>query len=124
MKIRDGFVSNSSSSSFILSANKTTKNFKTKIIVDIKDYITTTIKTENDIIKYFNEYYYGKIENYNELDNYSKKIYNKIKKELNNNKIVLTGTFSSDGDSIEQFLYNNPLSFINKNIKVIQEDGE
>lgn len=54
MKIRSGFVSNSSSSSFILTGNFTDDDLK--VTIDI-GRMGTLVSTEDDVHKYFAEYY-------------------------------------------------------------------
>ena len=58
MKIRTGFVSNSSSSSFIVAAppQKDSTKVTITIEVDLAEYANTTIKTVEELIEYFKEH--------------------------------------------------------------------
>jgi len=94
MKIRNGFVSNSSSSSFIVasSSDKINQEFDLTIRISLENYIQTIINNEKDLNSYFKE-------NYGEafLDGkYTKQIYEKCLKALEENKVVAFGSFSND----------------------------
>lgn len=76
MKIRNGFVSNSSSSSFIISFDKTKKNVK-----DIKNFYN---------LKDYNEEYIKRLDWYDEED------ITRMISELKEDKQYLTGEFDYD----------------------------
>jgi hypothetical protein len=89
MKIRNGFISNSSSSSFILSSNK---SINPKVIINLNNYITE-IKNEEELYRAF---VYGY-----ELSEWNKKLFKKYKicqKLLQTGKIVYLGVVSDDSD--------------------------
>jgi hypothetical protein len=96
MKIRNGFVSNSSSSSFVVSAPPNVP-LKIKIEVDIEQYANDTLKTLNDVKKYIEEQWGDVSKNLEEYD--------ELKAEIEKGNWVYVGSFSSDsGDAMEQFL--------------------
>lgn len=124
MKNRSGFVSNSSSSSFIL-ANKT-GNTKGIMEIDISDLIDNTIKT----IKELNEYYiyahcwgeeYNTLEKMFECEKYLKEEYDKCVKKINEGYTLFVGEVGSeDGEPLPIFFYNEGFSKLNE-FEVIKE---
>jgi hypothetical protein len=108
MKTRQGFVSNSSSSSFIISTNKGEKP-KITIEIDIENY-STEIRNKEDLDKYFiGEYGYGDtLEEIFEDDYNLKEGYESCLLELEKGKYIYLGTVSNEsGEEIESYLCNN-----------------
>lgn len=120
MKKRFGFVSNSSSSSFIVAVNKGRTKIKLEVEVDLERYSHSTISTIEDLMSYFIDYGY-------DLDEIKEdERYQEAKKAIEEGKEILTGSFSSDeGDPIESLLcYNGLKKYIDsKNIVIIQSEG-
>lgn len=116
MKIRTGFVSNSSSSSFIVGI----KNGQTKITVpieiDLQKYKRTIIKTKEELKEYITDQY--------ELSEpYALDLYEKALESVNNGETILIGDFSSDGgDPLESFLCNNGIPETDS-ITIIQNEA-
>jgi len=118
---REGFISNSSSSSFII-AVKNPKKLKVTIEVDLKPYVSRDpIDTEEKLFKYYTEDLY--IEEDELKDNDS---YNRCLEAIKQGKIVLNISCSSDGDPFEQAIYNTGLGDMvkNNNIELISQEGE
>jgi hypothetical protein len=124
MKIRTGFVSNSSSSSFIVAykGNKSEarkeitkafvlpKNYPIKNLEVISEKIYNRIekelKTDEDIEYYFGEDY---IERFNELKKEGFKIF--------------VGSVSTDEDEIENFLCSIDIEYNTEQLKIFSEDN-
>ena len=114
-KVRLGFVSNSSSSSFIV-ASKNPEKLKVVIEIDLSEMIDETIIDKKELEEYF-AIEYG---NGFEEDEYVRPLFRKCKKALAEGKSVCIGTVSSDGDASEAFLYDNGLTFKQKDVEIIQ----
>ncbi len=108
MKYREGFVSNSSSSSFILSIPKDCQPYKHKIKVELeveldrfKDWI---INNEKELKRYFEYNHYSNFMDYE----YTRKRYNKMKEILDSGNKIFIGKLSSESDDeISRHLYFN-----------------
>ena len=89
MKIRTGFVSNSSSSSFIVATDKDNLlKFKITIEVDLNDFHLDRIKDISEI-KYYDD-----------------EIIKQTQEAIQAGKTVYRGEFESCGGSVELFLHN------------------
>lgn len=116
MKIRNGFISNSSSSSFIIGV----KNGETKITipieVDLKKY-GKVIKTKEELAEYF-------VDRYGEAllldEKHVLELYTKSLETIKSGKMIIVGDFSSDGDPLESFLCEAGFPETLGNVTVIQ----
>jgi len=113
MKLRNGFVSNSSSSSFIVSTKKDEEPiFTASINSNIRNF-STELRTIKDADEYYLEgYKYYKdintIEDVIEKDPDIKEDYEKIKEEIEAGRVVFIGDFcNGEGDPISEFLYEH-----------------
>jgi len=117
-KIRNGFVSNSSSSSFII-ASKKEPEIKIKINVrEICDYV---VKTKEDLDLVIKERFY--VDEINKLEDYDLIIYNKCLKSLEDGNEIYFGTVANDyDDEIGNFIYRSGFGK-EVNFDIIQDLG-
>jgi hypothetical protein len=124
MKIREGFVSNSSSSSFfaIINNEKETK-VTLSLEIDLDSYSREYIKTIEELNYYFIQNYSAtQKDEINKLlkeDGYLKENYDRMKKAIEQGKTILVGNISSDGEAEEQLLYNGRINDI-KGIEIFE----
>lgn len=129
MKIRTSFVSNSSSSSFILGTSKKNRNKPIKVTIecDINDIIDDVIETEQQWAEYlFDEYCYGEsLTDQMGEDKWLKERYEKGIAQLKAGNVLLVGSCSNEEDSaISQFIFDNKLKGnIDSKIYTIVEDA-
>lgn len=110
MKLRNGFVSNSSSSSFVISADS--EDVVISISTTLKELSKSVIRSKKELDEHFiDEYSYnGKLEDALEED-YVRKNYLKALDELDRGKVVFIGSISSDDyDSLSSLIYTQGLS--------------
>jgi len=90
MKIRKGFVSNSSSSSFVLSADCKLEDIEITIPLKLTDIVETVIKTKEELDKYlFEEQEYN-------INKFDKTVYDSYIEQLKLGRILLMGTVSNE----------------------------
>jgi len=109
MKIRSGFISNSSSSSFMLGLKGSPAKVKLCIEVDVQEY-GSLISTEEELEDYYLDEYgsYGStVDQLLANDEYLSKTYNAAKEHIKGGNSVLIGTVSNDDSPIENLLYCN-----------------
>lgn len=120
MKVRKGFVSNSSSSSFVIAVDseEDIKNLKITVEVDLTNYIddypSGILKTKEDVMKYAEENYLSEKDVKEMLD------------VIKRGKVVIAGSFASDSDdSVENYLCENGLNNVEliDGIEIINGEG-
>jgi len=106
MKTRQGFVSNSSSSSFIIATDgKETVKMMVEVNLDnLSEYSIQTIEGLNEFFEYEHDAKFD--ENSNE-DSYYYTEYLACKKAIKNGKTIFAGSVGSEGNCVEQFIYEN-----------------
>lgn len=107
MKIRQGFVSNSSSSSFVIASKD--KHPRITLTVNISKEVDYIIKTVEELDECFMEKYCYEetLEEFFKEDDWQKEKYNKMKKAIEEGKIVYIGSWNSDDCGIGEYFYNN-----------------
>ena len=106
MKVRNGFVSNSSSSSFIV-ATKKDQHLKAIVEVDINDLVQYSISSVEEAIDYITEDYCFRYDDWDKymtedseyFDKYAWGKYNEILELIEDGYTVHCGVASSEGDS-------------------------
>ena len=123
MKIRAGFVSNSSSSSFIV-ASKSGPKVELSLTIDLSKYgyIAKSMK-ELDAC-FLKQTHEKNMEEVLKDPCYAER-YNQCKKAIEKGEIVTMGNFGSDSDDpLEQFLCENGIdNLCNSNVKCIYNKG-
>jgi hypothetical protein len=116
MKVRLGFVSNSSSSSFIIAIDKgKAGKLKLTLDVDLEKFADRRISTVKDLDKYA---LVGLDEEWN------KETYEEMKLEIEKGRDVLIGSFASDNDNpVEQLLCEMGIPKNVEGITIIENEG-
>jgi len=116
MKLRIGFVSNSSSSSFILSAEKDLKKLTVSFTINLdNDLDSNRFSNLNDWTKYIEkEYGYNgdTIEELCKNDDWINEIYIKGKSALDSDHDILYLTFCNDSGDLDRLFHNDPSALI------------
>lgn len=121
MKTRNGFVSNSSSTSFVVAlknAKKTSTKVKLEIEVDLKDYGTVFTNVE-ELRKYYKDELCDEDLDQNED-------FQLAKKAIEKGKAVIIGSFSDEcTEAVEQLLCREGLEgyIKDKNIEIIHSEA-
>lgn len=120
MKIRLGFVSNSSSSSFIISSPNRPMKISYTVELDLNEIIDKTIKTIKELDEYFEEFSFVKVD---QLDPYQKETYLKCKKEIESGRNILIGEASNeDYNEFRALVLNNKLDGkLSNNFNIIKD---
>jgi len=133
MKKRIGFVSNSSSSSFII-ATKGDQSTRALVEIDLDELISSSISTKEELVEYILEDYCFGIEDWDKyltedgeyFDEYIYENYTKMLKSIEAGYTIHTGNASSEGESgLETMICNEgigSLKFID-DVKIIEGDG-
>jgi len=117
MKIRNGFVSNSSSSSFIVAVDKGKGGkFKISLEVDLEKLADKKISSVQDLDKLAMEYGWDEEGN--------KETYERMKLEIEKGREILVGSFANDNyDPAEQLLCENGIPKDVEGITIIENEG-
>ena len=121
MKIRNGFVSNSSSSSFVLSTKKDIDHITMTIDVPFDE----TISNLDELSSYFEDIYGISIKELLLDGEIEYEEYMKLSQVLSEgNKIVIINASNEDGEGIGKYLYYNGFHnvILDKDIKILKEE--
>ncbi len=120
MKTRTGFVSNSSSSSFVVALPKGEKNTEIdiSITVDLDDFASGYIKTEEELTEYF-------LDTYGEEDPKWCDWRKKAKVAIESGYYIVCGSFANDGGPVEAMLCDGGLSsdMVSDEMIILKGDG-
>lgn len=128
MKVREGFVSNSSTSSFIVAVDDggDVPKVTIQIEVDIARYADATIRTQEELDAYMiDRYAWGEKQTLEEVfedygGDHLKIQYEQMQKAIQNGKVVLAGGFSNEGmDAAEWFLADQGIPRDTKGVDII-----
>jgi hypothetical protein len=119
MKIRSGFVSNSSSSSFVIAVSPGQKKHKITFEIDFSKYISKYDPKPISTKEQLDEWYRG--ERDGEVDN----VYKNCLKAIESGKIILMGSFGDQTDDpIEEMFCNKGLGHFNlEGVDVIDNEA-
>jgi len=111
MKIRNGFVSNSSSSSFVI-ASKAQPVYT--VTVNLADYANDTLKTEEEVREYILLYYWGRhegtMEEVFDAEPWLKERYEDFVDAINRGEtIYIVDVSNTDDDMVRRSLYYDGL---------------
>ncbi len=126
MKVRTGFVSNSSSSSFIIAVKDESVPTKINIEADLKDLDTEIFNTVEEYIEHFAEEWGQSVDEFIKEE----ETFMQVKRLFKEGKIIIKGNVSSDDceNPISMYLYTeeNIRDVMPKDAKfeVIQDTNE
>ena len=124
MKTRVGFVSNSSSSSFIASVLPGTKKFKIMIEVDPNEVGLKRIRNEQELNAYLLGHCYKTIEEAIRGHAFTLKEYNAYLAELHKGYHLLMGTVTNEGEpGAEYVLAEIPFESADPDVHILSEQG-
>jgi hypothetical protein len=108
MKIRCGFISNSSSSSFIISSKEDAGDIDVSLTltVRLRDLTENTIINKKDLIAHYEDYAGYTTEKEILQDQQISDEYKRCLKELENGKKIYIVTISNEGSPLEAALYD------------------
>ena len=113
MKTRTGFVSNSSSSSFIIAAKKRDKLTVT-VEINLGDFVTEIISTEKELVAYILERNGEETLEEALKSEYTKEQYDQMLAAIKAGKEVYIGDVGSEGENgLELMIYQNGLGSCN-----------
>ncbi len=125
MKIRNGFVSNSSSSSFLISA-KDGEDPKIKIEIGLSQYVEDTLVTVKDVREYIKNQEFVDTDEEIDAEIESDNRYKKMLQAIDKGNVIYLGEVSDEmDDPISAMLCHNGLGEVSGgNFEVIQDcDG-
>lgn len=115
MKRKSCFISNSSSSSFIIAGEDL--SVELRIPVNLKQFVDETVRTPEELIEYFRD------NHWEEKDNFSDPLYQKCLSAIHRGLPVHFGETTDDRDGVEFFICRQGLHLCRGNIEIISGNG-
>ena len=128
MKVKLDFVTNSSSTSFVIAVKDVKKDSKIKFEMeyDLTKNYHAIISNEQELIAYLYDKYAWDIENKQNIMEYFNNDFNEYKKYIDEGFTIIISSFSSEDfdDTASQYLYYNgfPDNVESENFKIIEKD--
>ena len=112
MKIRAGFVSNSSSSSVIIASDSTTTDiFDATIKVRLSSLVQEKINTIENLNKFMSYHYdFSITEEQDDNNKFEREKYDMLKDYINNGKTIYICNANNEVEGVSNFLYENGLN--------------
>jgi hypothetical protein len=129
MKTRQGFVSNSSSCSFVLAVDKSQKDEDIKVEISIEGCINYRITTEKELKNYFVDYYGWKEMTFEQLieeeEEWIQERFNKMLEKIKAGKVLVAGQASNDDyEYASSAIYNGALHHLDQEGVEVIDPGE
>jgi hypothetical protein len=125
MKRRDGFVSNSSSSSFLVASNKEANDIEMTVTLNVKmsEITDNTITDKKDLIQHYNDNWGFETEKEILAEKDIADEYKRCIKALEEGKMIHVVVISTDGGAFEYALYDGDQTKLpeSKHYKVISK---
>jgi hypothetical protein len=129
MKRRQGFVSNSSSSSFIIAVDKDVENKDIRIEISIEDCIEKRLSTIEEVQKYFLDQYGEADQTFGDMlvaeGEWFSAQYDMCVEEIENEREIIFGRASNEDDTAASLsIYHGALNEIDQDDIFIIDAGE
>jgi len=126
MKIRRGFISNSSSSSFILASDRPLEDITVTVSMKLDTIVEDQLKTKRELDNFILDEYDWRgertLEEVLASDDELKAIYEKMTQLINEGKTILVGVVSSEDDNaLSAIIYNEGFGETDGDFEIIRD---